>query len=155
MHNLEVEMGILDELEVYSMAMLLLSLVFKLVLLIFTIISILLIQSLLLRNIESKTHDFGILRMIGKSNSRILYLILTQSLWFIIIPALTIGAILSIPILSIMYSNVFSETDVFSRLPSLSAMTYCLAFGLLIPLISSLYPLYLVSKQDLNEALNY
>jgi len=60
-------MPILQEMASYNMAILLFNLVFRIVITVFIIISILLVYSLLMIGIDGKTLETGILRMVGIS----------------------------------------------------------------------------------------
>lgn len=53
-----------------------LGLVFDIIILLFVVLSVLLIYSLLLISVESKTFDFGVMRMVGLSKSGIISMIL-------------------------------------------------------------------------------
>ena len=59
------QMFVLEEMQVYSDAILFFNLVFNIIELIFIVISIFLIYSLLLVRIETKTLEIGIMRMVG------------------------------------------------------------------------------------------
>jgi ABC-type antimicrobial peptide transport system permease subunit len=58
-------MFILERMQLVSNAMILLSLVFNIVLLVFMAISVVLIYSLLMIGVETKTHETGMMRMVG------------------------------------------------------------------------------------------
>ena len=62
-------MGLLELMELLSYATLLLGLVFGIIVILFITISILLIYSLLMISVETKTFDTGIQRMVGLSKS--------------------------------------------------------------------------------------
>ena len=62
-----VWLGILREMAKYNVVILLFNLVFDIVLLIFVVIAVLLIYSLLMIGIETKTFETGIMRMVGIS----------------------------------------------------------------------------------------
>ena len=59
----------MEEMELFNIAMLLFSLIFSLVLLIFLAISTLLIHSLLLLGVETTAFDGALLRMLGLSKT--------------------------------------------------------------------------------------
>ena len=89
-------------------AVMFIGLVFKVMLLIFIVVSVLLIYSLLMISVETKTFETGIMRMMGLSKAGFVALILTESMCFVF-PSILTGYICSIPILSLIYSLVFTE----------------------------------------------
>mgnify|MGYP003943833633 CR=1 FL=1 len=94
--------------QVLSNAILILGLIFDIIILLFIILSVLLIYSLLMISVETKTFEFGVMRMVGLSKSGIIQMIILQSFMFVI-PSVLFGFALSMPALSILYSNLFTE----------------------------------------------
>jgi ABC-type antimicrobial peptide transport system permease subunit len=86
--------------------MVFLSLIFDIVIVIFVIISVLLIYSLLMVSVETKTMQIGIMRMIGLGKNSFISMILVQSIMFTI-PAIILSLISSIPLLAFIYTKVF------------------------------------------------
>ena len=80
-------------------ALLAIGLVFKILLLIFIVVSVLLIYSLLLISVETKTFEIGVMRLMGLSKFGFVGLILTESMCFVF-PSIVAGFITSMPILS-------------------------------------------------------
>jgi ABC-type antimicrobial peptide transport system permease subunit len=72
-----------------------LQLVFNLVMLLLFTISVLLIYSLLMLSVESKSFDLGVMRMVGFSRSNVILLVIMQSFTFVI-PSVIIGFIVSL-----------------------------------------------------------
>ena len=93
--------------KLYSLAMLFLGLIFDIILILFVIISILLIYSLLMISVETKTFDNGLMRLVGLSKSGYVAMILTQALMFIL-PAMVLGLIMSMPALWLLYQRLFT-----------------------------------------------
>lgn len=62
--------------ELASQAILFLGLIFDLVIILFVSLSVLLIYSLLLISVESKTFEFGVMRMVGLSQSGLIHMIM-------------------------------------------------------------------------------
>jgi ABC-type antimicrobial peptide transport system permease subunit len=58
-----------------STAILFLGLIFNIVILLFIILSVLLVYSLLMISVESKTFEFGVMRMVGLSKTGIIFMI--------------------------------------------------------------------------------
>ena len=65
--SVKMNMDVLFSMEISSQAILFLGLIFDIIILMFILLSILLIYSLLIISVESKTFEFGILRMVGLS----------------------------------------------------------------------------------------
>jgi ABC-type antimicrobial peptide transport system permease subunit len=59
----------------YSLAVLFLGLIFDIIILLFVIISVLLIYSLLMISIETKTFEFGVIRMLGVSKNGLILMV--------------------------------------------------------------------------------
>jgi len=71
-----------------------LQLVFNLVMLLLFLISVLLIYSLLMLSMESKSFDLGVMRMVGLSKINVMILIMLQSVMFVI-PSIICGFLVS------------------------------------------------------------
>jgi ABC-type antimicrobial peptide transport system permease subunit len=71
-----MDMDLLKNMEIFSTAILFLGLIFDIIVLLFVILSVLLIYSLLMISVESKTFEFGVMRMIGLSKSGIISIII-------------------------------------------------------------------------------
>lgn len=69
-------MPLLETLKLTSVASLLLGLLFGIIVLLFVFISVLLIYSLLMISVETKTFENGVLRMIGLSKANCISMIL-------------------------------------------------------------------------------
>lgn len=88
--------------ERYSNAILMLGLVFDIIILLFIILSVLLIYSLLMINVESKSFEFGVMRMVGLSKGGIINMVLLQSFMFVL-PSVVVGFALSFPTIAGIY----------------------------------------------------
>jgi len=64
-YNIESDMPLLLTMSLLSYAVLLLGIVFDVIIILFISISILLIYSLLMVSVETKTFDYGVFRMVG------------------------------------------------------------------------------------------
>ena len=62
--------------QIFSSAILFLGLIFDIIVLLFVILSILLIYSLLMVSVETKTFEFGVMRMVGLSKGGIISMII-------------------------------------------------------------------------------
>lgn len=93
-------------------------------------------------SVETKTFEFGVMRMVGLSKTGIINMIILQSIMFVI-PSLTLGFILSVPSLAGLYSALFTDDMGIQNnpLPSTFAIIHALVVGLIIPLVSSIVPI--------------
>lgn len=117
-------------------------LIFNIIILLFVVISILLIYSLLMISVETRTFEIGVMRMVGLTKLGIVVMILLQGLMFVL-PAIIMGFMLSFPILSFIYT-FFLSADLGvpnDPIPGISAILQSLAIGLLIPMLASIYPI--------------
>ena len=146
---------VLRSLVIYDFALLFIGLIFDILLIIFIVVAVLLIYSLLLISVETKTFDFGVMRLVGLTKLGFISLILTQAGMFVI-PAVLSGFILSLPAIYFLYSTLFDSSLGYmpSVLPSLTAVLMALFVGLLIPLLSSIVPIRRALSTNLNEALD-
>mmetsp|Transcript_23167 Transcript_23167/g.17581 ORF Transcript_23167/g.17581 Transcript_23167/m.17581 type:complete len:193 (+) Transcript_23167:923-1501(+) len=70
-----ISLKVLDEMEDLSQAVMFMSLIFDIIILLFAIISILLIYSLLMISVESKSFEIGVMRMMGLSKGGLMFMI--------------------------------------------------------------------------------
>lgn len=146
-------MPLLQTVGLYSSASLLLGLLFGIIELLFIVISVLLIYSLLMISVETKTFENGVMRMLGLSKGNCISMILIQSCLFVF-PSIIMAYIASIPTLALVYSFMFKGQD-FSvpPIPRAGATAQALVLGLLIPTISSIIPIQNALNKQLNESL--
>jgi ABC-type antimicrobial peptide transport system permease subunit len=147
---------VLKEMQKFNLGILFFNLIFNIVILIFLIISVLLIYSLLMIGIETKTLETGIMRMVGVSKRGLVQMIFVQSFMFVL-PAVILGLMLSFPLLAACFTYIFGEKleGTFLPIPSIDAFILAIAVGLFIPFASSILPIIKVLGQNLNDAINY
>lgn len=128
---------------------------FNLIIALFIGISVLLIYSLLMITVETKSFEMGVMRMVGLNKTGLIVLVLTQSLMFVL-PAVLFGFLLSLPALSFI-SLTFKEQLHFEiePYPTQSAVIQGLAIGIIIPLLSSVLPIRVALAKNLNDSLDY
>ena len=131
-----------------------LQLIFNLVMLLLFSISVLLIYSLLMLSVESKSFDFGVMRMVGLSQKSIIFLVIMQSFLFVI-PSIIAGFTVSLTFLQgcKYYADVYMQMD-FDATPKIASILQALILGTAIPLISSIMPILIVLDRNLNDALD-
>lgn len=74
-YPVRMSLPVLKSMEVFSQAILFLGLIFDIIILLFVILSILLVYSLLMISVESKTFEFGVMRMQGLNKTGLIYMI--------------------------------------------------------------------------------
>ena len=99
-------MPLLTSMQKSSSGTLLIGLIFDIIILLFVVVSILLIYSLLMISMETKTFENGVLRMIGTSIANNILMILIQSFIFVI-PSILCGYIASILALLFLFNKMF------------------------------------------------
>ena len=83
-------------------------LIFDVIIILFVIVAILLIYSLLLISVETKTFEIGIMRMVGLSERNFIGLIFTQSFLFVL-PSVICGFALYVPVMMLVYKYLFTD----------------------------------------------
>lgn len=146
---------LLKELEPYSYAVLFIGLIFDLILIILVVVAVLLIYSLLLISVETKTFEIGVMRLIGLTKKGFVAMIITQAIMFVL-PAVVMGFACAIPIIYFLYDTLFKESLGYmpSIIPSGWAIGRALIVGILIPLLSSIIPIRRALSANLVEALD-
>lgn len=91
---------LIDEVAEYSRYVMFVGIIFDLVVALLVIISVLLIYSLLVINVETKTFHIGVQRMVGLTRRGLIIMVIIQSLMFVV-PALIAAFIAGIPALMI------------------------------------------------------
>ena len=130
-------------------------LIFDVLLVIFIVVACLLIYSLLLISVETKTFEIGVMRLVGLTKSGFVGLVMTQAAMYVL-PSVIAGFILSIPSIALIYSILFPDKVGFkpSIMPGWYASVQALAIGILIPLISSIIPIKRAISKNLTDSLS-
>jgi hypothetical protein len=130
------------------------AIIFDLVVILLVIISVLLIYSLLAINVETKTFDIGVQRMVGLTRRGLIFMVLLQGLLFVV-PAITSAFLVAYPTLmafqNILRGTFSVESDVS---PSSGAICQALFLGLVIPFLSTIMPIKVALSKSLNDALD-
>jgi ABC-type antimicrobial peptide transport system permease subunit len=106
-YPIKIDMPVLGAMFLFGNAILMLGLIFDIIIMLFIILSILLIYSLLMISVESKTFEFGVMRMIGLSKSGIVSMIVIQAFMFVI-PSVICAFAVTPKCLEISYEKVFT-----------------------------------------------
>lgn len=149
-----VEAFILQDFKLAHLSVTFLQLIFNLVMLLLFSISVLLIYSLLMLSVESKSFEFGVMRMVGLSKTNIIILVILQSFMFVI-PSILSGFAVSLTALQLgkYYADTRLQMD-FEAVPSVYSILQALFLSTMIPLLSSLLPIRVVLDRNLNDALD-
>jgi len=126
-----------------SAASLLLGLLFSIIIVLFVVVSILLIYSLLMISVETKTFETGVLRLLGLTKYDCIQMILIQS-FFYVVAAIILAYLASIPSLYGIFAAMFAKQPEIqvAPIPSAGATVKAVILGLTIPVISAIIPIY-------------
>ena len=115
--------------------------IFNLVKTLFIAISVLIIYSLLMVSVESKTFETAVIRMLGLQAPGVIGLVVFQALLYVI-PAMVCAFFASI--LLLQQASIFFEENykvTIDPIPSLVSTAQAIAIGTIIPLFSSILPI--------------
>eukprot|EP00756_Hemistasia_phaeocysticola_P014897 Hpha_TRINITY_DN15370_c3_g4::TRINITY_DN15370_c3_g4_i1::g.87410::m.87410 len=146
--------GILEFMYESRFFSLFLGLLISLVILVLTALSILLIYSLLMINVETRTFELGVLRMVGMKRAELVQLVLTQA-FFYALPAWIFGLIIGQVIWG-MIKQMLQQTltmELQSQLDP-AAVGMATLLGMAIPLLSSVAPIQSALGLNLQDALD-
>jgi ABC-type antimicrobial peptide transport system permease subunit len=59
-------------------------------------------------SVETKTFEFGVMRMVGLSKTGIINVIILQSFMYVV-PAMLVGFVCSVPALILIYTIIFND----------------------------------------------
>ena len=138
-----------------SYAVLFIGLIFDILLIMFIIVAILLIYSLLMISVETKTFEIGVMRLVGLSKSGFVAMIFTQAAMFVL-PSVILGFVCALPCIFLIYDLLFTKDMGFSPsiIPRTNAMLQALLIGLLIPTFSAIIPVKRALAMTLGESLS-
>ena len=78
-----------------------LGIILSMIIVILFLLSVILLYTLLLITVETKTYDLGVLRVLGFNKLGVVLLVITQALSYVI-PAIIAGLMLSFPLLVVI-----------------------------------------------------
>jgi ABC-type lipoprotein release transport system permease subunit len=93
---------------ILSASLLIIGLVFNIILLLLVLVSVLLIYSLLMTQVQQKTHENGLMRLMGLSNSGYVASLMISSTCFVL-PSILVGYILSYPALYVFQLMTYPD----------------------------------------------
>ena len=153
-YPVDADLPVLQSLNNYRFVGVFLGILLNMILFILFMLSVILIYSLLMVSVETKTFELGVIRVLGLKKLGLVLLIFSQSLLFII-PAIVFGILLSFGA-NYLISGMFEESIGvgFDIAPTGGAILLAVSLGFLMPIVAGLEPLLTVFYSDLSEALD-
>lgn len=152
--QVEVEMPVLRGLAGTETISLFLGLILNVIIFILLFLSVVLIYSLLMISVETRTFEMGILRMIGMARPSLIALLLVQAFAYAI-PAWSFGMVSALLIYFGASHSVISITQAtISRLISPGAFGLATLVGFIVPIASSIFPIRAALGQNLQDSLD-
>ena len=108
LYPVSTQTELLQEMALFSAAILIIGIIFNILIIMFIMISILLIYSLLMITTETKTFDIGIMRLLGLNSRGFVAMILTQAVLFVI-PSIILAYACSYPALYFIFMKLFNN----------------------------------------------
>lgn len=152
--TLDIQMPLFDEFANNQFRSLYLGLILSVILTILFILSVMLIYSLLMISIETRTFELGVHRMLGISRRGVIELLVTQAFTFSI-PAWIVGLIASAVAVRVIMANL--EESVQVPLPKTltgQSILWASVLGLLSPLVAAILPIRAALSGNLHDTLD-
>lgn len=153
--GISMSLPVLDSLQQTAYFSLFLGLILNVVVFILLLLSILLIYSLLTINVDSKAFEMGVLRCLGITTPRLVYVLSLQAFLYSL-PSWIFALLFSQISFSIL-AKIFSfYTNIpLSGLLDGRSVLVATVFAILVPLIASIFPIRNVLQQELLDALDH
>lgn len=151
---LDSDLQVLGELSNSAVISLFLGLILNIIIFILLFLSIILIYSLLMINVETKTFEMGVMRMIGITRRGLINLLLFQAFSYSL-PSWVVGLVLS-QLFGLYVASWFENLTGVPINPRLTsdAILMATALGILIPIISSIFPIRNALGKNLHDSLD-
>ena len=118
------------------------------------LLSILLIYSLMISNLEEKNYEYAMLRVLGFYKKNLVLLLLFQSMFFSL-PGLFLGLIFSYIVNAFISFKIFDFTQEFTNFQlHWSALIIAITLGILMPIISNIIPISRSLSKNLKDSLD-
>ncbi|KAL9645766.1 hypothetical protein ABK040_003498 [Willaertia magna] len=146
---------ILETMKTTEFFALFVGLIISIIVIVLSSLSIVLIYSLLMINVENRRFEMGVFRMIGMKRIHVVQLILVQAICFYGIPSWIIGLIIG--------QLSFSGVSIILSKTLQAPVTYVITFeafalgtliGILVPVIASILPIIAALGQNLHDSLD-
>ena len=108
-YNVRSNPALVQALVPYDYAVLFIGLIFDILLIIFVVVAVLLVYALLMIQVETKTFEIGVMRLLGLTKQGFVAMILTQAAMFVF-PAVFFGFVCSVPVIYLLYSTLFDSS---------------------------------------------
>ena len=152
--QLSISMPILTSLYGFRFFSLFLGLILSIILTILFILSTMLIYSLLMISIETRTFELGVHRMVGMTTSGIINMLLVQACSYSI-PAWVIGLVISQIAAAYLCGVLEDRVEVpVSRLLTAYSILVASFLGLIIPLLAAILPIRTALSKNLHDSLD-
>ncbi|KAM9942337.1 hypothetical protein ACTFIT_005717 [Dictyostelium discoideum] len=127
----------------------------NLIVFVFLLLSILLIYTTLMIDVDSMTFNNGVFRMLGAKFSFIIELIVSKTIIFTV-PSIILGLIISQIFLFIIIDQLkrFTNSDEISNYLTVDSIVYSILLGFLIPMVSLILPIRKALSFSLGEQLD-
>jgi len=145
---------VLDQLAVFSIVAVFLQLVFTVIIFTLMYLCVILLYSLLVAQVETRTFEMGVMRMVGLRRPQLLLLILYQALAYAL-PSYLPGLLTAQLAAWILSRNFQASTGVaISSWLSPTSLALSAFFGLLIPLLAAILPIVGALSGSLSDYLD-
>ena len=153
-NQVQTEAGILEYMRGVRFFSLFLGLIISLVIVVLLALAVILIYSLLMINVETRTFELGVLRMIGMKRANLVELVLTQAFLYAL-PAWALGLAVS----GVAWAGIRAamESAILVELPAtLDATAVGLAtlVGIFMPVVASFFPIRQCLGMSLQDSLD-
>lgn len=150
----DLALPILDSLYSLRFVSLFLGLILSVILTILFILSTMLIYSLLMISIETRTFELGVHRMVGMTTPGVIKMLLVQACSYSI-PAWVFGLIISQVLAALISAKIESEIEVpVARELTGYSIFVASMLGLLIPLLAAVLPIRTALSKNLHDSLD-
>ena len=152
--DMDVYPVVMSTLDPFAYVSIFLGLIINMSVFVLMLLCVVLIYSLLMINVESRTFEMGVLRMIGSRRAGLVGLLVTQALTYAL-PAIVLG----LPLAQLLGLGVFRVISVIASIdfPNLltgNAVAVAAVLGIVIPLLSAVLPIRNALMQNLSDSID-
>lgn len=151
---IDMDLPVLSKLRPLRFVQVFLGLVLNMILFILFLLSVILIYSLLMLSVETKTFELGVIRVLGLTKIGVILLIFSQTMLFVI-PSIIVGILIGYG-LNFYISSAF-EAGIgvgYDPVPTPNAIGNAILVGFLMPIVASIFPLRAALQNQLSESLD-
>lgn len=154
LNRISTELPILENLQVGRIISMFLGLILNIIIFVLLFLSVLLIYSLLMVNVDTMTFELGVMRMVGTQKPGIVMFLLTQA-FFYAVPAWLVALILAqiaLPIIAAIIDWRFGI--LISSVLSLPGAALASLLGIVVPIFSAILPIRSALGKNLHDSLD-